>query len=76
MKLTYDVGDVVEMGMGDFPQVAVVFGELAHPSEGGPVYVVGDKKLFGLPTRGQNFRKIGVDMKAADRYRKRYNKKV
>ena len=77
MKTEYEFGDVVEMGMNDDPQVAVVFGELAHPSEGGHVYVVGDKDLFGLPTTGDtSFRKTGVDIKAATAYRKRYLKKA
>jgi hypothetical protein len=59
MKLTYDIGDIVEMGDGSHPQVVTVFGELAHPSEGGVIYVVGADDLFGLPTKGFNFRKIG-----------------
>jgi hypothetical protein len=72
MKLTYDIGDVVEMGDGDNPQVVTVFGRLRNPSEGGNVYVVGTDDLFGLPTNGRHFRKIDENKADAERYRKRY----
>ena len=75
MKITYEVGDVVELGEGIAPQVVVIFGELSHPSEGGTVYVVGTEKLFGLPIKSPTFRKIGVNLAAADSYRKRYLEK-
>lgn len=76
MKLTYDVGDVVEIGFGDEPQVVVVFGELKAPSEGGTFYVVSDGVMFGLPIKGHDFRKIGTNLAVADTYRKRYLAKV
>ncbi len=72
MKIVYDFGDVVELGSSTAPQTVVVFGELRNPSEGGSVYVVGDEKLFGLPIKSHNFRKIGVDIERADLYRGRY----
>lgn len=76
MKLVYDVGDVVELGSSPAPETVVIFGELRNPSEGGTYYVVGDEKLFGLPIKCHNFRKIGVNLAAADSYRKRYLEKV
>lgn len=72
MKIFFEHGDVVEVDYCQDPQVLTIFGELKFPADGRITYVGGGETTVGLPMPPHFLRKIGVDIKAADKYRARY----